>query len=165
MTATPGKIVFLIAATVAGMQVLAALASAVWTAIRYDQTPPIVIHSASLLGDILRPGESLRYTMTYTKRADCHPPDGKGMLRYRILHLDADPDPHRGARAMWLDEEVESVAGPGVRVTLDGYSTVPLSPPLSPGRYALQWVGTYTCLKSQGPIEVPGPQLPFTVTR
>lgn len=127
-----------------------------------DNSPPMVVDSIALRRAIVAPGEALEYTMTYSKREDCHPPHGRGVVRYRVITRSAPDAPYRQDHWFWLDDERDSRAAAGKHVTLAGFSRVPM-PALKPGRYALQWAATYECAKASQPITLYGPLLDFAV--
>lgn len=160
---TPAQVAFVTAVVVALLQIGYVAARVIYGVIVYDSRPAMIVHQATLRADVVAPGDPLQYHMVYTKRSDCHPPLGLGLLRYRVQRLDAPPDPHRAETAFWLPDEVPSAALPGDGMSLGGYATVAL-PVLPPGVYTLQWRGTYICSRSPQPEERYGPPLQFRVT-
>lgn len=128
-----------------------------------DNSAPMVVHTISLKRSVVAPGEALEYTMVYSKREDCHPPNGRGLLRYRVISRAPADDPYHQDHWFWLDDERESRAPAGDHIALAGFSRVPM-PALKPGRYALQWAATCDCAKASQPITQYGPPLDFAVT-
>lgn len=122
----------------------------------YDDGPPIRFLEARLQEAILKPGQPISFSFTYTKRADCHPPLAPpGLVRSRVWWADR-------TRYVWTGEENMSYAGASKTPIKMPFREVNI-PKLAPGDYFFQWQATYSCASSSGPITVQSPYLAFTV--
>lgn len=125
----------------------------------YDDSPAMIVYGPRLLSTTLKPGEAVQYTFSgYDRREDCTPPSGRAEVAYKLWTYPDASSPFW----QWIDYARPSRAKAGLNMQLDGPSTVPL-PKLQPGRYALQYVGTYTCAKASRDQVIEGATLPFRV--
>lgn len=128
--------------------------------VAFDDSAPIRFLDAHLETNKLRVGApEIRFSFTYSdKRAACHPPMAEaGLIRFRIWTGERD--------WVWLRFENRSYApstGSSSSSKTMPFRSIPI-PPLAPGRYIFQWVATYNCAGSSGPISVESPKLPFEV--
>lgn len=162
MRESPSSIALLVLLAVFVANGIWQIGASVITRLTTDNSAPMVVHTIALKRPVVAPGEALEYTMVYSKREDCHPPNGRGLLRYRVIVRTAADDPYKQDHWFWLDDERESRAPPGDHIALSGFSRVPM-PALKPGRYALQFAATYECAKASQPITLYGPPLDFAV--
>lgn len=132
-----------------------------YMALRYDDSDAVVVHDIALRSDTLRSGDPVEYAMTYSKRDDCHPPAGRGELRYYLWDFNVNRTPNNQPTRRLVFER-NSRAGGGERVTTDGYSKIPIGIQVA-GDYGLQWIATYHCARASEPQELTGPMLPFRV--
>lgn len=135
-----------------------ALLKPAYRRLAYDDSPPIRFLSARLENDKLPAGApEIRFSFVYDlKRPACHPPISEpGLIRFRIWTKPQD--------YIWLRYENHSYAPASSGRREMPFRSIPL-PPLPPGTYSFQWVATYTCQGSSGPISVESPKLPFQIT-
>lgn len=121
----------------------------------HDDSDAVNFLDARLERTQLRSGEPITFRFTYTKRAACGPPLAPaGLIRFRVW-LNAHD-------WIWLSQENKSYAPPTLEPRTMPFRSLPM-PPLAPGSYIFQWVATYECLGSSGPIVAESPMLPFEI--
>jgi hypothetical protein len=118
----------------------------------------MIYHDVHLVKSALVSGENLVFLMTYTKRAECHPPLGSSDISYRVWHRHEIGNGHY----QWLDYAELSKAPAGVMATLPSPTVIPM-PPLSGGRYGFQIQARYQCAGSSGEQVINSPIVPFTI--
>ena len=117
----------------------------------YDNRPPLTIHSVRLLTPKVKPGETIQYVTTYTKRPECHPPLGElGSVSYRL-------DGSQGANRHTIyqfDFSRVTRWPPGKNKVFRtiGAKGVPVPSDVPPGLYNLQVSSTYYGCKGASKI-------------
>lgn len=127
-------------------------------AVLYDNRVAMKIVRWDLEKTVLKPGEPLLPKFSTDKRPECAIPDGSGELEFRLYYDDA-----RGVRRI--------VPLKSVVAMVKAHDLTPVVyeielPVLSPGRYELQFRGTYWCANASPeltPQIIDSPRLAFEV--
>ncbi|AGK57521.1 hypothetical protein HYPDE_29228 [Hyphomicrobium denitrificans 1NES1] len=120
----------------------------------------IVFHQFTLAENEVKADQELRLSFTYDKRPECFGRDAEGEYYFRVWYSDGEASSLRKLP----DGRAASADPPGKNQTAS--LTVRLShilPPLEPGQYELQVVGSFRCHGETHQFD-PSPRVPFTVT-
>jgi hypothetical protein len=131
-----------------------------WAAFRYDDSPPLVLHSIKLDTHDVLAGSTITYNASYDKRAECHPPDGHGTVSYRFKALDGDPN-----KGVMIYDNVRKSrtthwpAGKG----LEGAGWIEVPSDLPAGGYVVTRTSRYVCSNSSRELVVTSPAITIRV--
>ena len=122
----------------------------------YDDRPAMVLSNINVISKLLKMNEKFVYEFDYTKRTECHPPDGAGEISYK-LWVQEDG---KFERFIILEHATISYADP----KLHHRTTKIELPALEPGRYMLQYRAKFRCKGASAEQEWDGPMMAFEVT-
>ena len=111
------------------------------TKLRYDNQPPITYHRFEWIGNKAFRGDRITYRSTYSKRAGCHPPDGRGWITYKFRHLQPNGQPTGLTHTVSAVRDADWPAG----ANLPGHSFAPVPEGLKPGKYEVWGEANFEC--------------------
>jgi hypothetical protein len=109
---------------------------------RYDDSPPISFSTFNIEQTEIAVGGSLSYTAIYTKRADCHPPEGNGSVSYKFRSIDGDSS--RGQLVFDNIRRSTTTHWPPGK-DIKGYATIEVPNDIPPGNYIVTRTSRYSC--------------------
>lgn len=122
------------------------------TRMRFNNAPPIVYHVFTWKDAAAIPGGRVRYVATYSKRADCHPPRGRGWISYKFARIENG----RQNGMTYTVNAVRDASWPAGD-NLPGHADAPVPSTLQPGQYLVWGEAVFECrgaselLKAQTP--------------
>lgn len=152
------SVVLLVAIIVAVLSLTSSMITAFARSVFYDDRPAMVFHKFDVVPNEIARGNPLKFVMTYTKRAECHPPLGTSEISYRVWYYPRDGAPYY----RWLSFGRPSLAPAGTNVVLTSPTIVPMVD-LDPGTYGFQVRAKYTCGGASDEQEIDSPVAPFRV--
>lgn len=95
----------------------------------------------------------------YSKRAECHPPQGKGEVTFRAYGTAANGDQRNNVYEFDLHRIAAYPPGDNLTAT----SAIPIPPNVPPGEYILSPMTDYVCAGASKTLRVDGPPVHIRV--
>jgi len=126
----------------------------------YDDRPPVVVHSLVPESTVIEQGGVLKYTTTYSKRAECFPPAGRGEVSYKMTRVN-DSRIEYNNLIYHFDARREAKGPPGENNIWSAAVPIPADIPI--GHYTYTASATYTCDGASRPLVFVGPTIPIVI--